>query len=128
MIIPDEIISKNPVLEANIKKVEEDISKFSGTSEEKDELSNIIDEAATLSSEGYLFGSLSKDSRAKFEETFTPPVTFEETIAFVHKETGKSEEEIRKGLGEALSKTFSETLTELKNPDEVNMETKLPIK
>ncbi len=128
MIIPDEIISKNPVLEANIKKVEEGISKFSGTSEEKNELSNIIDEAVTLSSEDYLFGSLSKDSRVKFEKTFTSPVTFEETIAFVHKETGKSEEEIRRGLGEALNKTFSETLTELKNPDEINMETKLSIK
>lgn len=128
MVIPDEIISKNPVLEATIKKTEESVSNFFGTFEERNELSNIIDEVVNLSTEDYLFGSLSEDSRAKFGETFTPPVTFEEIIVYVQKETGKNGKELEKGLGEALNKTFSDTLSEIKIHDEVNIETKLPIK
>lgn len=128
MLIPDEIISKNPTLESIIKQVEEGVSKISGSSEEKNELSSIIDETIAFSSTDYYLGLLPEGKRSEFMETYTSPVTFEETIAFVQKNTGKSDEEIKNGLVDALEGTFSETLSELRIPDEINTETKLPVK
>jgi len=130
MIIPDEIISKNPRLEESVDSLEKMILKVSATNEEKNELNELADAFLNLKLAQYFLGKVQEKDREQFLDLFTKEdATYSEVMGFVDKNyDGRGEGALQKEVLEVYEESVSGLLKDFRQVDEVNIETKLPVK
>lgn len=127
MIIPDEIISKNEKLEDYIQNLKKDIAIVASTPEEKNELNELVSSGIDMVIINHISGILPENKHADFMSIYTKEgATYDEILSFVQ-ENSLQKDNIEKNLLERVENEFS-SITKLCEPDEINSETRIPIK
>lgn len=130
MIIPDEVISKRPGLEALVSNVKKGISGISSGPDEQKELNDLVDiHMNEMLSEYFLKNLPTKDMRTKFLEMHGKEgSTYEDVTKFFNKNLSISPDSLEKGTLTTMENTLSQLQIDLRIVDEVNTETRVPVK